>query len=111
MLRKAQAAFLIAAIALLCSCELLDRGSFTFADSIATAYITVETVNNNTLARLEAGTIPPDDAERVLLITSEARALTDIALAAYEAGDQTRAASTLAIATGVLSALEERLAK
>lgn len=96
--------FLFAA---LMGCSSLSLAPATsFEEKLAYAYSLDTSLRLSASSALQAGAIKVDDAQTVLSITDQARAALD---AARVAGDPSTAASKLALATSLLTQLQQYL--
>lgn len=81
----------------------------SFDQKLAYGYSTVTAVRTSAAQALNAGTIDVLDAKKALAITDEARAGLDAAGAANGHGDTSTAVGKLALATALLTQLQQYL--
>lgn len=81
----------------------------SFDDKLAYAYGTNTALRSAATNSLSAGSLSSDDAEEVLRLTDQARALLDSAKLASASGDPTTADGKLLLATNILTQLRAYL--
>lgn len=105
-MRYAQSLLFVLIFALAACTTLLPK---TPEQTVQMVYLTVESVNLDTVRRVESDILTAKEAEAILEVTSGARRLADAATQALENDDASGAARNIALAITLLTALEERL--
>lgn len=104
------AALMLAACVFLAGCQSLGLASAqSFDDKLAYAYGSHTAIQKATATALDLKDITSADAEHVLKLADESRALLDAARTAANAGDVSTAEGRLLLASSILTQLETYL--
>lgn len=96
--------------ALLTACSSLGLApAKSLSDRLAYSYGVLTAVNNTAAQEVNAGTLKTEDAEHILKIGDEARALLDGAKSLLATGDEAGANNKLVLATAILTQLQTYL--
>ncbi len=103
-------AYMMLVFVLLTACAQMGiQPAQSFDQRLGYAYATTTSIRASTAAALDAKTIKASDAQNVLVITDQARAILDQAKAFNIAGDTSTAIGKLTLATGLLTQLQQFL--